>query len=92
MAAFAWSLVFICVPRIYFGYHYPSDILAGAVIGVTIMALALTLPIPRRTKEGFIRFQAHMPGVLQAAQFGIALEMANNFDDIRAFLSGLNLA
>jgi undecaprenyl-diphosphatase len=92
MAGFAWSLVFICLPRIYFGYHYPSDILAGAVIGVTIMAIALTLPIPRRVQMGFERLQMQAPGVLPATQFGIALEMANNFDDIRAVLAGLHLA
>ena len=92
MAAFAWSLAFICLPRIYFGYHYPSDILAGAVVGMSIMAIALTLPIPRRIHDGFKRLQIEMPGVLQAAQFGIALEMANNFDDIRGVLSAMNLA
>ena len=92
MAAFAWSLVVICLPRVYFGYHYPSDILAGAAIGMAIMGLALTAPVPRRVQEAFVRFQAQTPGVLQAAQFGIALEMANNFDDIRTILTGLSLA
>ena len=43
--------------QIYFGYHYASDILAGAVIGITIMAIVLTLPIPRRVHAGFERFQ-----------------------------------
>ena len=85
-------LVFTCLPRIYFGCHYPSDILAGAAVGTTIMAIALTLPIPRCVQTGFERFQMQAPGVLQAAQFGIALEMANNFDDIRAVLTGLHLA
>jgi undecaprenyl-diphosphatase len=92
MAGFAWSLAFICVPRIYFGYHYPSDVLGGAAVGMAVMAIALTLPIPQRAQLSLDRFQVRTPGMLQAFQFGIALEMTNNFDDIRAILTGLNLA
>lgn len=33
-----WSLVMVCLPRLYLGYHYPSDVAAGAVIGVALMA------------------------------------------------------
>ena len=32
--AILYSLIVICVPRVYLGYHYPSDIAAGALIGV----------------------------------------------------------
>ena len=31
--AILYSLLVICVPRIYLGYHYPSDVAAGALIG-----------------------------------------------------------
>jgi undecaprenyl-diphosphatase len=33
-----WTTFVICLPRIYLGFHYPSDIIAGAVLGVAIMA------------------------------------------------------
>ena len=33
-----WTTFVICLPRIYLGFHYPSDILAGAALGVAIMA------------------------------------------------------
>lgn len=92
IAAFAWSLFFVCVPRIYFGYHYPSDIVAGAVIGVVIMALALKGRVPKIVQTGFERLQMGAPGALQAAQFGIALQLADNFDDIRTILTSLKLA
>ncbi len=32
-----WTFFFICLPRIYLGFHYPSDVLAGALLGIAIM-------------------------------------------------------
>lgn len=38
LLASLWTSFVICLPRIYLGYHYPSDVLAGAALGVAIMA------------------------------------------------------
>lgn len=35
MTIFAWA-IFVCLTRMYLGVHYPSDLLAGAVIGFSI--------------------------------------------------------
>jgi membrane-associated phospholipid phosphatase len=35
------TVCFICFPRVFLGVHYPSDILAGAVIGVGLGLLVL---------------------------------------------------
>src|SRR5204863_1520910 len=34
--AIIYSLLVVCIPRIYLGYHYPSAIVAGAVLGLLI--------------------------------------------------------
>ena len=33
VAAGLWTLFVICLPRVYLGYHYPSDVLAGGALG-----------------------------------------------------------
>ena len=38
-AATIWTLLAICLPLLYLGYHWPSDIFAGAVVGVALMLL-----------------------------------------------------
>lgn len=37
---FFWALLVACMPRIYSGYHYPSDVIAGILIGIVSTALA----------------------------------------------------
>jgi len=38
--AVLYTALFICFPRIYLGYHYPTDIIAGAIIGMTVALLS----------------------------------------------------
>lgn len=35
--AAAWTTIVIGLPRIYLGYHYPSDVFVGAALGVVVM-------------------------------------------------------
>jgi len=39
--AFLYTSVFICLPRIYLGLHYPTDIIVGAIIGIGISFLVV---------------------------------------------------
>ena len=36
--AFVYTTVMIALPRVYLGLHYPTDILAGAVVGIAVAA------------------------------------------------------
>ena len=38
--AFIYTLIFIALPRIYLGFHYPTDIIAGAAIGIIFAVIA----------------------------------------------------
>src|SRR5450755_3859147 len=39
LIALLYTIIFILFPRLYLGYHYPSDIIAGSLIGITITTL-----------------------------------------------------
>lgn len=47
LVAGVWAALFASLPRLYFGYHYASDLIAGAVLGVVSVAVAMHVPLPR---------------------------------------------
>jgi undecaprenyl-diphosphatase len=45
LVALAWSALAVCVPRMFMGLHYPSDLLGGALIGIGAVALLPRTPL-----------------------------------------------
>lgn len=86
--AFLWTLVVICLPRVYLGLHFPTDILAGGVVGVAIMALVLAVPVPEGPRRWFARQQDVRPGIVYALGFLLTLQMATLFANARRLVEG----
>lgn len=84
-----WSLVVICLPRIYLGYHYPSDIVAGALIGIALMLLALRIDRIDPLRERVRTVQADYPRAFVAATFMLSLEIATLFEGSRRLVRAL---
>jgi membrane-associated phospholipid phosphatase len=80
--AFAWSLVIIDLPRLYLGIHYPSDVIAGAALGILCMIGWMRLPL-----SGYADRALAWGGRHRAAFYWIAFmvveQVAHLFDDIR---------
>jgi undecaprenyl-diphosphatase len=83
LLAYAWSLFVVCLPRIYFGYHYPGDIIAGAFIGMSIMWFALRFTPFERMRRPFDRTQLAWPKLFPAAIFLVSFEAASLFEGSR---------
>jgi undecaprenyl-diphosphatase len=88
VAAYLWTTVVICLPRIYLGYHYPSDIIAGALVGVLIMVSVMRIPLPSTIPSLLTRIQFRHPGLVFAAIFLLTLQMATMFENSRRLLAG----
>ncbi|MDP9198264.1 MAG: phosphatase PAP2 family protein, partial [Pseudomonadota bacterium] len=81
---FAYVTVVACLPRLYGGYHYPSDLLAGAAIGVLCVKLA-SLPLrPIDRLYGLAsRFEERNAPLFYLFAFIICFQLTTFFDDIR---------
>lgn len=80
--AAVWSLLIIDLPRVYLGVHYPSDVLAGAVLGIVCMVLYLNLPLARMN-NAISAWRNHYPGAFMAILFFMADETAHLLDEFR---------
>jgi undecaprenyl-diphosphatase len=87
-----WSLLFGLLPRIYFGQHYPSDVVVGGVIGVLVAIAAMKLPLPERLLDLPGRLALRFPAPFYALAMLVALEMATMFFETRAWLHRAGLA
>jgi len=91
----AWALAYaalISLPRVYVGAHYPSDILAGALLGMGIAFLAY-VPSLRRVGRTLLGYLEPHPAFLYCFLFAWTDEIGEMFDSLRRFgLLGLKVA
>jgi undecaprenyl-diphosphatase len=85
-AAMLWTILLICVPRIYLGYHYPSDVIAGAVLGVVFMLVLRPFIAATRLPDHVVDLSYAHPAGFYAIAFAASLELAMLFADLRHFI------
>jgi undecaprenyl-diphosphatase len=82
----AWTVVVICLPRLYCGQHYPTDIVAGLGIGALIGMLVQRARIRDRLAEPVLIWSERHPGSCYASLFLLTVGIATMFLDVRELL------
>ena len=87
LLAMCHAVFVVSLPRIYVGYHYPTDIIAGALIGIGV---ALTCNFAR-LRDGITRPALHWMEKHQASFYALAFawtfEVAELFESLLKFQS-----
>jgi undecaprenyl-diphosphatase len=74
----------ICFPRIYLGYHYPTDIIVGGVIG-SLCTYGFNQAVARRWLAApILRWERALPQGFYMALFFLTFQCAIMFDSLRA--------
>ncbi len=84
MFVLIYVLGIICFPRVYMGLHYPTDILAGALIGVAITIGVSSTSVRRLLLPPVHAWLNKSPGTFYACFFFLSYQIASMFDPIRA--------
>jgi undecaprenyl-diphosphatase len=82
LIVFIWSAVIIDFPRVYLGIHYPSDVVAGSLLGLVGMRLFLALPLDRVERSLNVWRYAH-PGMFMALMFFTTNEIGHLLAELR---------
>lgn len=84
-----WTLPLVLLPRVHYGLHWPSDVLAGVAMGAGITLAALRVGLPVRARGSLDRLAEAHPGLLLALMFLASYEIANLFEDSRSLARSL---
>jgi undecaprenyl-diphosphatase len=88
VAAMLYSALWMCLVRLYLGIHYPSDLLAGAVLGVVVVWAVAWLMARQGALAKFLMSRVTIaehdhPQLFYAVAFVISFELTVMFDDLR---------
>ena len=87
VVAIAYALIFIGLPRVYLGLHYPSDVLGGAAIGGALMLTAIYLFSDSRIMTRIDKWAEGQPGLFYALSFLVLYQVADLFGESRKIAS-----
>lgn len=73
----------VSMPRLYMGMHYPTDILAGAALGVAIASTAKIAPLRNAVTRPAMHWLEYSPGTFYAFLFLVTFLVTVIFDPIR---------
>jgi len=84
IVAFAWTLLAVFAVRVYTGLHYPSDILAGAILGIGIMWLVLRdQRFTPKIVDRLMAIESRSTALFYTTAFFIMWQVATLFAELR---------
>ncbi len=83
----AYALLVICLPRVYLGLHYPTDIVAGAVLGLLGSLAAHRWLAPHVLMRRMVTWAHTYRAAFYSLFFLVTYQLATLFDDARALAS-----
>ena len=85
------TLVLICLPRLYLGVHYPTDLIAGALIGVSMGWFACRPTVSLKIYRPCAAWRERHEGSFYAAFFLLTYQLADLFEHVPVSYTHLTL-
>jgi undecaprenyl-diphosphatase len=83
IVALCHAFFIVSLPRIYLGYHYPTDILVGALLGIGAASLLCATTLRTVAARPAVRWMDKSPGFSYALLFFVTFQVSISFDSVR---------
>lgn len=87
---FFWSFFIVSLARVYAGYHYMTDIIGGALVGILSTAILYHWKsFSNWVTDLTLKFEERYTGAFYALLFFAAYQLTTMFHDVRGPIEGL---
>ena len=81
--------IFICLPRVYLGFHYATDVIGGAVIGILVTYAVTRASVRDRFAPTVVRLLNTYPSSGYVLAFLLCFELATMFEEPRMLVQSI---
>jgi undecaprenyl-diphosphatase len=85
------AIFIVCLPRMYLGIHYPSDLFAGAILAIATVSLTNCILRRRPFITRTVAWSQERPAMFYSLFFIASVEIATVFESVRRLLRLLAL-
>jgi undecaprenyl-diphosphatase len=84
--AYCFTFLVVCLPRMYLGLHYPTDILAGELLGIGVACLFARKPVRDAIASPLLHWLEVAPGSFYGFFYLSSFILATNVESLRVML------